>query len=807
MGVIAAPEKVIKDNVHGYIHIPETFVDNLIDDELFQRLRHIEQTSGSMRALYPAARHDRFSHSLGVFHLGCQVFESLYQQYANGELMFGEEDGACSQRAWWMRHYVLFSIACLLHDCAHAPFSHALEDYYDMPRQEQDSDGIIEDEKLRACAPFKKLDYELLREYGRLDRDFETDFFSYEENGGIAGVGSPHERVSALMVHRHFKDPIRRVFRDLRREKAFGDEDVRLKNSDFARMARMIIGCKYKNARSTEQSLVNCFISLLNSSLIDVDGLDYEVRDTVNSGISNWDVDYERIINSIKLCCATSFKDVELMEAHVRRAVWCSGSRFDMAFLDDLEPRGAICVRGRCSIRFDALESLTRYVQVHSQQAMVNAVCNGLQQLDPHQFAERMADGSVGISDAVGSPSAASLEAIGSGLQPFVMDDSKFDVNFDECTITALYDDSFIKVFGHEINPEIHVELSSECEVELVGFTGVVDGTVCIAPDDLGRITGDLRLLTRPHPNSKGAYFRTFVVGYWMNAIGLMSNAVDARNTFYRWIYTHPTPVYQCDFLLQYMVKLASKYLCCTHYRSRLRNAFPGANYPMIDCSGCPVSKASKKKGKSGAGKQPPPERITFALLGLDGFFAYDQQDEACEMVAPFRFRCSTDDDLNAVFRWVYLNNELAGDKRNETFHQVFSEYFCRPRRKPLWKSYADFCRVFGDMAPLERPQFKKFGASEGSSNVAYASNSKVRYLTFIDEDEQVAAICNRLSVKGLHNFVAVKAKANVKKIDPAAMLIVFPKRQVARLVDVDNATVACADPQDFFYLYAEPVK
>ena len=68
-------KKVFKDSVHGYINVPQCFVEHLIDTEVFQRLRNIDQTG--MRVLYPNAKHDRFGHSLGVFHLGCKAVVAL----------------------------------------------------------------------------------------------------------------------------------------------------------------------------------------------------------------------------------------------------------------------------------------------------------------------------------------------------------------------------------------------------------------------------------------------------------------------------------------------------------------------------------------------------------------------------------------------------------------------------------------------------------------------------------------------------------------------------------------------------------
>ena len=69
------PDKLFKDPVHGYIPIPIHICENLVDTPIFQRLRNIEQTS--IRPLFPGAHHDRFIHSLGVYHLGRQVMKKI----------------------------------------------------------------------------------------------------------------------------------------------------------------------------------------------------------------------------------------------------------------------------------------------------------------------------------------------------------------------------------------------------------------------------------------------------------------------------------------------------------------------------------------------------------------------------------------------------------------------------------------------------------------------------------------------------------------------------------------------------------
>lgn len=70
--------KYFLDSVHGTIKIPSEYCDKIIDTRYFQRLRRIEQNS--CRSVFPCARHDRFVHSLGVFHLGQRIVNSIKEK-------------------------------------------------------------------------------------------------------------------------------------------------------------------------------------------------------------------------------------------------------------------------------------------------------------------------------------------------------------------------------------------------------------------------------------------------------------------------------------------------------------------------------------------------------------------------------------------------------------------------------------------------------------------------------------------------------------------------------------------------------
>ena len=70
--------KRMLDSVHGQIKIPKDWCEKIIDTPYFQRLRRIEQNS--CRTVFPSARHDRFIHSLGVYHIGSLIAKHIGEE-------------------------------------------------------------------------------------------------------------------------------------------------------------------------------------------------------------------------------------------------------------------------------------------------------------------------------------------------------------------------------------------------------------------------------------------------------------------------------------------------------------------------------------------------------------------------------------------------------------------------------------------------------------------------------------------------------------------------------------------------------
>ena len=106
-------EKVIRDPVYGYIRLTSEQCE-LIKLPVFQRLRRISQLSFA-DLVYPNATHNRFSHCLGVMHLGRIVSNYLKTSGIGEEI--GLEDIDYKSIVW----------AGLLHDIGHLPFSHVCE--------------------------------------------------------------------------------------------------------------------------------------------------------------------------------------------------------------------------------------------------------------------------------------------------------------------------------------------------------------------------------------------------------------------------------------------------------------------------------------------------------------------------------------------------------------------------------------------------------------------------------------------------------------------------------------------------------
>lgn len=233
----------IKDPIFGYILVEDDDLYTVINSAMFHRLQDIVQTS--YQSVYPSATHNRFTHSLGVYYLGQIAVKKLEKDILNQKLCKKNEVRKLTKT---------FVLACLMHDIGHSPFSHTGEKFYFQYNEENSEIPII---------------------WNQLVNILNDKSFVKDSDGERKAKGAEHEIMSAYVSLKNFKS----IFRYL--DKAF--------------FVRCIIGLKYADKKDVR----NCFIELLNSKTIDVDKLDYLIRDSFVTGFKSINIDYERLLNAI----------------------------------------------------------------------------------------------------------------------------------------------------------------------------------------------------------------------------------------------------------------------------------------------------------------------------------------------------------------------------------------------------------------------------------------------------------------------------------------------------------------------------
>ena len=240
--------KRFKDPIYGYIEIPKDIVKKIIDTPEFQRLRYIKQTS--YLPVYSAALHNRFVHSLGVYYLGVKAYDSIKNNSKEILEKYSVND----------KIEETIKLACLLHDVGHSPFSHSGENFF-----------IDESKSL----------------YDKLVDIVNNSQFSSDVDYYNNKPAAPHEIMSVVVALKQF-------------DSFFDDSDSDNEIKSF--FARCITGYKYRDAdKNVMHSILNALISLLNSSTIDVDRLDYLIRDAYVMGFNSISIDYNRLIDAITL--------------------------------------------------------------------------------------------------------------------------------------------------------------------------------------------------------------------------------------------------------------------------------------------------------------------------------------------------------------------------------------------------------------------------------------------------------------------------------------------------------------------------
>jgi len=485
-------QKIIRDSLHGYISIPIIICKEIIDTPIFQRLKRIEQTS--MRPLYPSAHHDRFVHSIGVYYLGEKALTGLINNIKGTDYYENNLES-------WNKYGLLFKLACLLHDCAHAPFSHSFEYAYLGARNGDKWNEIKEELKKSIIIPKGDL-----------------SLYEYSIDNLFCHKPAPHEVFSAIIVAHKFADNIKTVSESL-----FPDFNYSVEHIEF--IQRAILGMKYdiegisKNLRNEETqksskeiikaiehfNILNCLIQLLNSSSFDVDKLDYIIRDSFAAGIQNLSVDVERILSSLTLIETHEYKTtIDLKNEYIDNSVM---------FSDDYQTKISHAEGGE-----SALNLHVNNVTIEGELIGSIEINDGsFEYTSPHDYSQPISIGKISNFKLQCSRKPWKIKAI-------------------NC--------SNVKIIGNFQGSLTANNTLSDTKTKMDG---------CLNCQISGSFNGG-KVIGKINWDNKGTTF--YEIGYKQSALSVIADTITARNRLYLWTYAHHKVTY-IDYLLRNAVLIA----------------------------------------------------------------------------------------------------------------------------------------------------------------------------------------------------------------------------------------------------------
>ena len=272
----------IRGNVHGSIDITE-LEDKVLTHSYFQRLRRIKQLA-FLHYVFPGATHTRFEHSLGVMHLAGLAWnkvkqnqERLYhslsrygdfsQIEANHMKTESESHGSLSPTfavigQVFNSDYILqtFRLAALLHDIGHPPFSHSgerfLANYTEVIESNPELPEYLVDYLKSAKDPSKAV---------------------------------RHEIYSALLIHELLEDTYKKHPNLIIKVNPRDVVSIIIHNIDPSPESPLITHRAHELCRE------------LISGELDIDRMDYLIRDSRECGVVYGVFDVHRILDSLCL--------------------------------------------------------------------------------------------------------------------------------------------------------------------------------------------------------------------------------------------------------------------------------------------------------------------------------------------------------------------------------------------------------------------------------------------------------------------------------------------------------------------------
>jgi len=281
--------RAIRDPIHGNVPVKD-IAGAVIDTLAFQRLRYVRQ-NGLLHFVFPGATHTRFAHSIGAMHVAARVWHQLSKNFAPSK----------------QRHYVgvIFELAALLHDVGHCAFSHSIES---VQIKGKPLLGSVEE----FFASWKEP--ELLAAYiNAKAAKLEQQTKQAVEN--IAKEDVKHEQIGLILAKRIFAEPKvsdvckaslgvpgPEVGADVIALMQLGMPATKNLTDALGEVASTRMNDSYVNAKANEfaRDMLPVLAGLISGTL-DVDRMDYLLRDSFYCGVSYGRIDIEHIIAGLGL--------------------------------------------------------------------------------------------------------------------------------------------------------------------------------------------------------------------------------------------------------------------------------------------------------------------------------------------------------------------------------------------------------------------------------------------------------------------------------------------------------------------------
>lgn len=230
----------LRDPIHQTIEFDED-EKAVIDHPVFQRMRYVRQL-GLSYLVYPGAAHDRFSHMLGAMHVAGRVWDNISK--VSGDVL-----GEMFSPSELKRFRRILRFAALLHDIGHAPFSHASE--------------------------------QLMPLFGTLETD-KSWYKKYEPKRR-----AEHEDYSVMMVA------------------ALGrDQSIGISADEAQDIASLMhhgvkASAKWRESFRGKRAAIHGMLSALISGELDVDRMDYLLRDAYYTGVAYGLYDMDHLVRNL----------------------------------------------------------------------------------------------------------------------------------------------------------------------------------------------------------------------------------------------------------------------------------------------------------------------------------------------------------------------------------------------------------------------------------------------------------------------------------------------------------------------------